>query len=171
MAKGDPVTLSRVSMGLHAGTHIDAPLHFFEKGLPIDWMPLIALIGTAQVIDIRDGESIESADIEACLTGGSRIVLFKTRNSALWRHAGFSESYVALSAGAAECLVGEGASAVGIDYLSIDAFGQDEGRAHRILLGASIPVIEGLDLSAVGAGRYECICLPLRVEGAEAAAG
>jgi arylformamidase len=58
---------------------------------------------------------------------------------------------------------------VGIDYLSIDGFGQDELRAHAMLLGAVIPVIEGLDLSDVGAGLYECICLPLRVEGGEAA--
>jgi len=45
VAKGDQVTLSRVSMGLHAGTHVDAPLHLFENGLPIDRVPPAVLIG------------------------------------------------------------------------------------------------------------------------------
>jgi arylformamidase len=169
VARGDRVTLSRLSMGLHAGTHVDAPLHLFEKGLPVDRVPLAALIGTAQVIDIPDAASITRPEVEAHLVEGCGIVLFKTRNSALWRQVGFYASYVSLSAGAAEYLVKKGVSAVGIDYLSIDAFGQDELKAHATLLCASIPVIEGLDLSHVGAGLYECICLPLRVEGGEAA--
>jgi len=169
VARGDRVTLSRVSMGLHAGTHVDAPLHLFEKGLPVDRVPLAALIGTAQVIDIMDEASITRPEVEAHLTEGCGIVLFTTRNSALWRQAGFFASYVSLSAEAAEYLVKKGVSAVGIDYLSIDGFGQDELRAHAMLLGAVIPVIEELDLSDVGAGLYECICLPLRVEGGEAA--
>jgi arylformamidase len=169
VAGGDRVTLSRVSMGLHAGTHVDAPLHLFEKGLPVDRVPLAALIGTAQVIDIRDAASITRPEVEAHLIEGRGIVLFKTRNSALWRQEGFSASYVSLSAGAAEYLVSMCVSAVGIDYLSVDGFGQDELRAHALLLGASIPVIEGIDLSDVGAGLYECVCLPLRVEGGEAA--
>ena len=169
VARGDRVTLSRVSMGLHAGTHVDAPLHLFEKGLPIDRVPLAALIGTAQVIDILDEASITRPEVEAHLAEGCGIVLFKTRNSTLWREAGFCESYVSLSADAAEYLVEKGLSAVGIDYLSIDGFGQHGLRAHSVVLGAGIPVIEGLDLSHVGAGLYECICLPLRVEGGEAA--
>ncbi len=169
VAKGDRVTLSRFSMGLHSGTHIDAPLHLFEKGLSIDRLPLAALIGTAQVIEIRDEESITRPEVEVHLIEGCGIVLFKTRNSALWREAGFRPSYISLSADAAEYLVKKGVNAVGIDYLSIDGFGQDELRVHAILLGAGIPVIEGLDLSDVVAGVYECVCLPLRVEGGEAA--
>ena len=169
VAKGDRVTLSRVSMGLHSGTHVDAPLHLFEKGLPIDRLPLAALIGTAQVIDIRDEESITCAGIEGNLIEGCGMVLFKTCNSGLWRQTGFRPGYVSLSADAAAYLVKKGVSAVGIDYLSIDGFGQDELKAHALLLGAGVPVIEGLDLSDVGAGVYECICLPLRVEGGEAA--
>ena len=121
------------------------------------------------MIDIPDAASITRPEVEAHLVEGCGIVLFKTRNSALWRQVGFYASYVSLSAGAAEYLVKKGVSAVGIDYLSIDAFGQDELKAHATLLCASIPVIEGLDLSHVGAGLYECICLPLRVEGGEAA--
>ena len=50
VAKGDRVTLSRVSMGVHAGTHVDAPLHFLQDGVSIDRVPLERLAGTARVV-------------------------------------------------------------------------------------------------------------------------
>ncbi len=168
VAKGDRVTLSRVSMGVHAGTHVDAPLHFLQDGVSIDRVPLERLAGTARVVHVREGQSIgldavEGADIQA-----GQMAFFKTRNSALLRLDRFAEDYVYLSAAAARRLVEIGVAAVGIDYLSIDGYrhGTD---AHMTLLTASVPVIEGLDLSDVGAGLYDCVCLPLRLEGAEAA--
>ena len=53
---------------------------------------------------------------------------------------------------------------VGIDYLSIG-----DAEAHRILLGAGIVPVEGLDLRGVEPGAYELVCLPLRVAGADGA--
>ncbi|MGD0230924.1 MAG: cyclase family protein [Syntrophorhabdales bacterium] len=152
VARGDATTLSRISMGLHSGTHVDAPLHLFEGGLPVDLIPLGRLTGIARVIAIRDEHSIGVHEIEPHLTGAAGIILFKTRNSALWSLGGFSPGYVSLSAPAARYLAKRGAAAVGIDYLSIDGFGEDNLRAHSILLDASIPIIEGLDLSRVGPG-------------------
>jgi arylformamidase len=38
---------------------------------------------------------------------------------------------------------------------------------HKTLLAAGIVVVEGLDLSAVRPGRYELICLPLRLVGSD----
>jgi len=58
---------------------------------------------------------------------------------------------------------------VGVDYLSVGGYVQDGVETHQILLGAGIWIIEGLDLSAVRAGTYELICLPLRVAGADGA--
>jgi len=44
-----------------------------------------------------------------------------------------------------------------------------EAKIHRILLSAGIWIIEGLDLSAVRAGRYEMICLPVKLHGSDGA--
>jgi len=101
------------------------------------------------VIEIRDEESITRPEVEAHLIEGCRIVLFRTRNSALWRQAASPRATSRFSAGGAEYLVKKGVSAWD-RLLSIDGFGQDELGAHAILLGASIPVIEGLDLSMWG---------------------
>src|SRR5690242_9624783 len=36
----------------HAGTHIDAPIHFNEKGQTLDQIPLQRLIGPGVVVDV-----------------------------------------------------------------------------------------------------------------------
>ena len=61
-----------------------------------------------------------------------------------------------------------GIDLVGIDYLSIGGYhnGVD---THKILLDAEVVVAEGLHLVGVEPGRYELICLPLKITGAEGA--
>ena len=60
---------------------------------------------------------------------------------------------------------------VGVDYLSVGGYHEDGALIHRILLEAGIWIIEGLNLSAVTAGSYELICLPLRIDGGDASLG
>src|SRR5690242_5948341 len=57
--RGDTANVSKLSLGAHTGTHMDAPIHFFPTGKGIDTMPLTATIGRARVIDIRDPESVK----------------------------------------------------------------------------------------------------------------
>src|SRR5579884_2469966 len=54
MSRGDAANVSKISMGVHTGTHMDAPVHFFPGGKGIDTMPLTAVIGQARVIEIAD---------------------------------------------------------------------------------------------------------------------
>jgi arylformamidase len=167
--KGDPVTVTRISMSAHAGTHVDAPRHFLKGTASIDDMPVDATNGAARVITITDEESIKLPELEGHDIVSGEILLFKTRNSSLWSHDTFRRDFVYLSTPAAVYLAEKGVRAVGIDYLSVDGFEKNEGEAHRILLEASVWIIEGLDLSAVEPGRYDLMCLPLRIEGGEAA--
>ena len=52
---------------------------------------------------------------------------------------------------------------VGIDYLSIEKFKSGNHAVHLALLSKGVVILEGLNLAAVPAGRYELICLPLRL--------
>jgi arylformamidase len=167
-AKGDPVTVSFISMSAHAGTHVDAPLHFIDRGKTIDQISPGALQGRARVIAIEDHQSIKVEELEVNKIKAGEILLFKTDNSALWRRESFSPDYVYLSAPAARYLAEQKVRTVGIDYLSVDKV-DGIGEAHRTLLEGSIVIVESLDLSAVLPGIYEFMCLPLRIEGAEAA--
>lgn len=166
---GDQVTVSRIFMSAHSGTHIDAPAHFCEKGETIDNIPFDAITGKARVIEIRDDESIKPSALEGYDMRPGEIVLFKTRNSHLWSEKDFNRNYVYLETEAASLLIERKVRTVGIDYLSIGGFERNEAEAHKLLLGAMVWIIEGLDLTPAPAGMCEFVCLPLRVAGGEAA--
>ena len=169
-AKGDPLVLSHMDLGVHTGTHMDAPLHFIPGGETIDHIPLDATVGAARVIEIQDPESVKLAELQdAGIQEGERILL-KTRNSAgRWNTDEFQKDFVYISHEAADYLVSRKIRAVGVDYLSIGGFYKDGVETHRSLLGAGIWVIEGLNLAGVERGPLELICLPLKLVGAEGA--
>ncbi len=171
IAKGDDANVTHMSMCVHVGTHIDAPLHFLADGRAVHEIDLRLLMGRVFVLNLPDVDVI-TGDVlrEAEIPPRTRRLLFKTRNSAWWAagHTTFREDYVALSADAAEYLVGRGVKVVGVDYLSVAPF-HDTVPTHRILLGAGIVVIEGLNLSAVSEGRYTLYCLPLKLLGTDGA--
>ena len=167
---GDSHTLSQISMGSHTGTHMDAPLHFIKKGTSIDRLPLETTIGRARVIEIQDTESIKPQELSGHGIRRAERILFKTRNSSrVWRTNVFTENFVFISNEAARFLVRRGVSVIGIDYLSVGGFKHEGGEVHRTLLQAGIWIIEGLDLSLVRPGRYDLICLPLKLEHADGA--
>ena len=155
IADGDVANLSRLDLGVHSGTHVDAPLHFIEGAPGVEALPLDVLVGLCVVVD-----GLEPAAVPR----GAERVLFKTPNSRLWEREEFSEDFVKLDGQAARALVERGVRLVGIDYLSI---GDEE--AHHVLLEAGVVVVEGLDLREVEPGEYRLVCAPLKLEGAEGA--
>jgi arylformamidase len=166
--KGDTATVSRMTLGVHTGTHMDAPLHFIPNARSIDTMPLDATVGPARVIPIRDTQSIKREELKAHAIGAGDRILFKTSNSSqAWNSDAFAENFVYISQDAARYLVDCGVRMVGVDYLSVGGYRQDGPETHHALLGAGIWIIEGLNLSAVEPGIYDMVCLPLRLMGAE----
>lgn len=167
---GDEATVSRLSMSVHTGTHIDAPAHFIRGGKTVDSISPDRLIGPATVMRFF-GEKIDADDLaEANIPAGCRRLLLRTNNSALWsREDGFHRDYVGITPAAAERLLEIGVDVIGIDYLSIERFDEPNNQTHHILLKAGVVVIEGLNLYDVEPGEYELICLPLHLEKAEGA--
>ncbi len=170
MSRGDVCNVSKLAMGAHTGTHMDAPLHFIEGGASIDTMPFAATIGKARVIEISDPVSIKPAELEKHQLQMGERILFKTRNSPrCWQSQSFVEDFVYISKEAAHYLALIRVCTVGVDYLSVGGYAHDGPETHRALLGAGIWVIEGLNLAAVQAGVYDLICLPLKMVGHEGA--
>jgi arylformamidase len=163
MAAGDAYNLSRLELGAHTGTHVDAPLHFVDGGAGVDALLLDALIGPAQVLAWDGDGDVGSVALDGLAAGVERV-LFKTRNSGLWALKEFAEEHVGVAVETAERLVAAGVRLVGIDYLSVGGH-----ETHRVLLGAGAVVLEGLDLREVEPGRYTLVCLPLRLVGADGA--
>jgi arylformamidase len=165
---GDDATVSRLSMGVHTGTHVDAPVHFVIDGEGIDRVPLERLIGPARVVDVGDVERIRPMDLANIeLRPGDRV-LFKTGNSQHWNEPQFRSNYTPLSLEAAQLLAASRVWTVGIDYLSIGSMRRGV-QTHLVLLKAGVCIIEGLDLSGVESGWYDLLCLPIRLEGLDGA--
>jgi arylformamidase len=164
--RGDTANVSKLELGVHTGTHVDAPLHFFEGGAGAETLPLEPLIGRVWVADGGAIEGPIGADaLERCrIPGDAERVLLKTRNSLLWHRDDFTRDFFRLDGPGAEWIVARGVELVGIDYLSIGD--QD---AHRVLLDAGVVALEGLDLGHVDPGWYDLLCLPLKIVGADGA--
>ena len=170
IAEGNNSNHSKIIMGTHVGTHVDAPLHFSDGKPGVDQMPLDLLIGRARVIDLpHRGGITEKHLADAGLREDLRVLL-RTPNSALWNsHDGFHTDYTYVTEDAAKFLVDQGVKVVGVDYLSVEQFKKAGAPAHHVLLGNGVIIIEGLNLSDAEPGPYEMYCLPLKLANGDGA--
>lgn len=166
LSSGDAANVSLLHFGAHTGTHVDAPAHFIEGAPRIDSLPLDVLIGETVLLEVpQEQKSIDLNFVREHCESTVKRVLFKTRNSSFWTLHGaeFQRDYTYLALDAARELVQRGVKLVGIDYLSIEEFGQEQHPTHLELLSNGVVIVEGLNLSSVTPGKYELICLPLRI--------
>lgn len=162
--------VSRLEMSAHSGTHIDTPAHFITGGNTLEAYSVKDFIRPAWVVEVQDEQAVKAADLDGLDVAPGDAILFKTGNSTSGRciSGEFSEDFVHISAEAAAACVEMKAGLVGLDYVTIEKFGDDTFPAHRKLLGGGILVLEGIDLESVPPGRYTLICLPLKMSGCEA---
>ncbi len=167
IADGGSSNVSRLVLGTHTGTHVDAPKHFFDGGAGVEALPLDLLIGRARVIQMSRRGGITQDDLATAGLREDLRVLLKTQNSAFWKDQDFRQDFTHLTESAARYLVEQGVKVVGIDYLSVEQFKKPGAPAHRALLSEGVIIIEGLNLAEVEAGMYEMYCLPLPVRGGD----
>ena len=164
ISQGAGANVSRLDLGSHTGTHVDAPKHFFDDGGGVDALSLDVLMGPARLLAFADSVmSIGEAELRAHDLSGVTRVLLKTRNSS-WLASGSTEfhpDYTYVAPDGAEYLASLGVQLVGVDYLSVEQFHSGHHRTHRTLLERGIIIVEGLLLSDVPAGNYELRCLPI----------
>lgn len=153
--------VSSISFGSHTGTHIDAPSHIFKDGATVDQIQLDGLVGKALMLNFSTKEKvITGRDLEvACRRFEDipdiTILLLKTGNFAY------------LDKSAADWIIENGFTTVGIDGMSVDD--PSQMTVHRHLLGNEINIIECLDLHSVDEGVYGFMCLPLKIIGCDGA--
>lgn len=172
MDKGDACNVTNLQMGVHAGTHVDAPHHFLNDFQTVEKLDLHKLIGETYLVEFSDDiEIISYPQLEtASIPVGIKRLLIKTRNSKIWENGDnlFHKEFVAISPEGSQWIVDHGIKLVGIDYLSVAQFGKGTV-THQILLSAGIIALEGLNLSLVSPGFYELICLPIKLKGSDGA--
>lgn len=170
--------VSRVTFGTHTGTHVDAPSHIFENGLSVDRLPLSSLMGKALLLDFSDATvDISHSDLQAAFKSsgaesipGVDILLIKTRKDSggcRQMHDAGSSIICGLRPDAGIWSMEHGFKLIGVDSLSVDTGTSLDN--HRLFLKNGVIILENIDVSAVAEGIYGFICLPLKLDGCDAA--
>ena len=174
----------------HGGTHLDAPVHFHERGRGAGEVPLDQLIGPAVVIDISrkaarnpdytlNIDDVRAFEREYGRIRPGEIVLLRTGWAHFWPHrhdylGGDSAQdlhFPSFGPEAAKLLVDERhVAALGADVASIDPGASHDFPVHRLLAELDVPALENLTnlalLPPVGA---VVIALPMKITGASGA--
>lgn len=157
-----PVRVSWIALGAHTGTHVDAPSHFLAGGAMVQDLSLDDLIGPAWIADTGTAEVVDAALLDPLgIPRQAERILFRTSNTSrdLMRKREFDRTYVGLDLSGAAWLAERKVRLVGFDYLSVQAFDASD-ETHRTLLRTGTVLLESLDLSRVGTGWHEIVCLP-----------
>ncbi len=167
---GGTCDLSTLVLSAHSGTHIDTPAHFIAGARTLDSYSLEEYILPARVVNITNKVAIEPDELEKLDIEPDVGLLFQTDNSASGRCTNgiFSEDYVYLTPEAADYCIEKRTRLVGIDYISIEKYGDKDHPAHRKLMGNDVLILEGINLQRVPPGNYTLLCFPLKIAGAEA---
>jgi len=167
IANGDSANVSKLSLGVHTATHVDAPNHFIDGAKRVHELDPNKLVGPCRVIEVPEEVLAIEPEHVGNIDGVTRV-LFKTRNSSFWAtpELGFRTDYAYLTPDTATLLVDNGVVLVGNDYLSIEKSGSPGHPVHMTLLGNEVVILEGVDLREVPVGDYELMCMPLKYDGA-----
>ena len=166
---GKTSTHSEITIGSHAGTHLDAPKHVFENGAGVDKVDLNKIVGECRVLDMtRVKEVIGVDDLKKEKIKKGERILVKTKNSKRGFEK-FYDDYIYLGGEAAEFLAKKKIALFGMDYLSVKKRGGPDNRPHTELLRSGVVIFEGLDLSKVKPGKYFFVGLPLKFAGLDGA--
>ena len=159
---------SKIAMGVHIGTHMDAPFHFFDNGLTIDQVSLDACVGPALMIDLRNNIADGLIEIRHLKPQEAKIrelrrIIFHTGWSARWGTPEFFTSHPVFTAEAAQFLVDCGIHLVGVDFPSVD---RPPFPAHLVFLGNGLVIVENLtNLTAIKKNVFNFIAVPLKFTG------
>ena len=154
----DEFTISVLNTGLHAGTHLDAPYHFYSSGRKIHEIPLNELMGPATMIRVENSSrksslfsdlglnteystiKIEASAFKSVKKGNMTVL--RTNWSLNWGSDSYFTHNPHLSEKAANFLVEKEIRGLAIDGPSIDKFG--ETIIHEKLLSNDIWIVENL---------------------------
>jgi kynurenine formamidase len=173
---------TQITLSLHTGTHVDAPVHFDPRGIGVDAIALERLIGPAMKIDLRQRakpktaitvEDIRQAPGFAEPLADHIVVLHTGWNKAMFGKPNYYTDNPYLTTATAEWLAAQRIRALGLDTPQDKYEGEPrhgDFPVHRTFLCKGIPFIEHIDnLDRVDRDRFQLIALPIKVQGADGA--
>jgi arylformamidase len=172
----DNYNVTRIILGSHSGTHVDAQSHFLLNGNSVDREPVSKFVGESVVVDLSNrckiGGGITSVHLESYsdLIKDTDILLIYTGSSEYWmKDQNIKYNFTYLEPCAAQWIADHNIKCVGMDTFSVEKYGSKEGLSHKILLSNSVGIIENLNsnLKNLSGKRIFLVCLPLLLEGVD----
>ncbi len=186
----------QVTLATHAGTHMDAPWHYFptsggEPAKTIDQVPLEECFGEGVVLDLRGHEpgarvgtdAVQEAvrGLGADLSPGD-IVLLRFGYDEGFGTAAYWNAYPGLTGDATRWICDQGVKVIGTDAVGFDRdfssqaadFAADHDasklwEAHRVGMTHEYFQIEKLaNLGALPSRGFKVACFPVKITGASA---
>lgn len=160
--------LSQINIGLHVGTHGDAPYHFIPNGETMEQMDLFRCLGPACVIRLGNFPPGEPIGVEHIRPNEEKIlkaprVLFQTGWDKRFRESDYFEKHPWISSEGAKYLIELGVLTVGLDFPSVDYHPYS---THFALLGAKVFIVENLKgLDRLPEKDFSLCALPLKLRG------
>ena len=164
---------SQVTVGLHCGTHVDAPAHFYSGRPTIEAVALTKCIGPALLIDLTPKtlpaqsmiDLVDLAGYADQLRATGKVIL-KTGWAQRWGDPAYFSEHPVMTGAAAQFLVDHGIHLIGVDTPSVD---RPPFAAHLVLLDNQVVILENLtNLDAITTPRFQLVALPLKLTQREA---
>ena len=157
IADGGSSNVSRLVMGTHTGTHVDAPQALLRRcGAASMRCRSICCSAARGWSRLPKRGGIGAEELAAAGLREDLRVLLKTPNSALWNGRGLPPGLHLPHRRRRAYLVEQGVKVVGVDYLSVEQFKKAGAPAHRALLSHGVIIIEGLNLSEASRACTRC---------------
>jgi arylformamidase len=161
----------------HAGTHMDAPVHFDVNDKTIDQIDPARFFVTCHLVDlhgIKPNTEIQTAalgDVQHRIQKGEGL-LFRTGWSRFIGEPVYRDGLPGISKALAHWCVTKGVSLIGVEPPSVADVNNLKKltEIHHILLGGDIIIVEGLtNLEKITKAKVQFVVLPLKIKGGDGA--
>lgn len=153
----------QLTINMHAGTHIDGPMHLLDVKEYLNEFSLERFIGEGVVIDASGQEEIIYKEEYEELIKKDQIVLIYTGYGRLFGLPQYFTDHPVLTLEFAELLVRKQVKMIGLDMPSPDKYPFEVHKClfnHKILIAENLTNIEKL----LNIGEFEVIALPLHIK-------
>ncbi|NLJ41317.1 MAG: cyclase family protein [Clostridiales bacterium] len=152
----------KLETGMHAGTHIDIPMHLIESTVTIDKMPLDTFAGDGCLLDVRGKSMIGYEDKYLSYVSKDDVVLLYTGYDNKYGTEEYYSEHPVIEKELADFFISRQIKMLGFDMPSPDRYPYE---IHKILLTNGISIIENMaNLSKLlNVGAFEIVAFPLKI--------
>ena len=161
--EGDEYNSFRLEIGMHAGTHIDTPMHLTNSKITIDKIALDTFVGQGCLLDVRNEDIIKYKEEYLDKVSENDIVLLYTNYDYKYGTEEYYTKHPVIAKELADFFIHKKIKMIGIDFPSPDRYPFE---IHKKLFEHVILIIENLTnlWKLLYVDKFEVIAFPLKIK-------